>query len=242
MDINAVLGGTDVTITEVANQLIRLREAAGGLSLAQSDVRGAKRQAGTALLTSALDLGAAMGRLCKCDPLHSWVAAHLLQRPQFEQCMRGCFFAGPATIEEAQAFVSEDRMPKRKGPRGKLAPITLARITAETSNHWGGGGVPSEVLEGTKVDMNGLVHGGKVIVDIYTHGDGVGANKATPEEIGASMNNPLVVSCVALQSLLALCDPSEARDAAEVELKEARRLLERMRPLTDVVLGPRSAE
>nr|WP_298130715.1 hypothetical protein [uncultured Pseudoxanthomonas sp.] len=242
MDINAVLGETDVTIAEVANQLIRLRGAAGGLSLAQSDVRGAKRQAGIALLTSALDLGAAMGRLCKCDPLHSWVAAHLLHRPQFEHFMRGCFFVGPATPDEAEAFVREDRMPIRKAGRGKKTPITLTQITAETSAYWGGGAVPSAVLNGTKSDMHGLVHGGKVIVDVYTHGDSVGANKATPEQVAASLNNALVLSCLALQSLVTLSDPGEASEAAQAQLVHAQRLLAKMRPLADAELGPRSGE
>ena len=241
MDINTALGGTDVTIAEVANQLVRLREAAGGLSLAHSDVRGSKRQAGIALLTSALDLGAAMGRLCKCDPQHGWVAAHLLHRPQFEHFMRGCFFIGPATPAEAEAFVREDRMPMRRGRRGKKAPITLAQLTAETSASWGGGAVPSTVLDGTKADMHGLVHGGKVIVDVYTHGDSVGANKATPEQVAASLNNTLVLSCMALQSLMALSDPGEVREAAQSELVRAQRLLERMRPLADAELGSRSA-
>lgn len=91
MDINARLDHTDVTIAEVSDQLIRLRSAAGGLSIDSSIVSGAKCQAAVALLTSALDLGAATARLIKCDPEHSWVAAHTLHRPQFEHFMRGAF-------------------------------------------------------------------------------------------------------------------------------------------------------
>ena len=237
VDIYAKLARTDVTIAEAADQLIRLRAVAGGLSLDDSLVDGVKRQAGIALMTSALDLGAAMGRLNKCDPEHSWVAAHLLHRPQYEHFMRGAFYAGPSSVKEAQDFVRNDRMPKRQGERG-LSTITLAQLTEENSAHWQWGSTPRAVLRGTTIDMSGLVHGGKVVVDIYTHGDAIGANKATPEQVCASMNNPLAVSCIALKTLHALSLTSPEREAVEQELDRARMMLGRMGPLSDAELGP----
>ncbi len=242
MDINARLDHTDVTIAEVSGQLIRLRSVAGGLSIDSSIVSGAKCQAAVALLTSALDLGAATARLIKCDPEHSWVAAHTLHRPQFEHFMRGAFFAGPASEEEALAFVGQDRMPRRADSQNKLSTITLAQLVHETSQHWGGGDAPSELWRGVRSELNSIVHGGKAVVDVYTHGSGVGANKATPEQICSSMNNSLAISCIVLETLLSLSVPSKARDAAEGELDSAKAVLARMRPLMDAVLGPRSAE
>lgn len=239
MDINEHLGGIDVSIAEMADQLIRLRVVAGGLSLDHSITHPLKLQAGSALLTSSLDLGTAIARLNQSDPEHSWVAAHLLHRPQFEHFMRGAFFAGPATSEEAQTFLDQDRMPRRARETGKWGSMTLAQVVKETSDHWGGGDIPSQVFEGTKVDLHGLVHGGKVIVDIYTHGPALGANKATTEEVCGSMNNPLVVSAIALESLLTLSVRDQAVEGAKRELRRAHALLGRVSPLADKVLGPR---
>lgn len=238
MDIDAKLLGTDVSISIVAGQLLRLRVAAGGLDLSRACVGPYKRQAAIALLTSALDLGAAIARLNTNDPHHSWVAAHLLHRPQFEHCFRGAFFAGPATDEEARKFVKEDRMPKRTDIKGKASPMTLSQITKSASDHWLGTDWPLKVLEGIKNELHGLVHGGKVIVDVYTHGCGVGADKVTASDVCASMNNSLVVSMAALETLICLSGTSEGACPARRAVDASIELLERMRPISDSVLGP----
>lgn len=181
------------------DSMFALRRAAQGLQVTIPPTAASKVTAGAGLLISCLDLGKAMAAIVRDDPNGGWLAAHVLQRPQMEHFLRGAFFLGLASEEEARRFIEKDKLPVRSEGRKKGATtISLSEMADEVDRKWGWGDKLKHAVDGTKRDLHGAVHGGAQVVRIYCSKGEIGDPSVPAKDLVGMFCNPLVFSAQAL--------------------------------------------
>lgn len=140
------------------------------------------------LFKASSDHAAAISRLLALDPLDYGVSASALFRPQVEKFLRAVFFASPeaSSDDEVRDFLANDEMPLRPQTKGKPRRISLNELSTLAVDVLNG---LTNTVESAKLsrmvnfainDLNGLVHGGTVLIRLYRDGeDGVGFNAST---------------------------------------------------------------
>ncbi len=132
------------------------------------------------LLVTCLDHGGAAAGMLSVDPTAYGVSAFALFRPTLETFARAVMFSLPNEVsdDEVTAFLDSDELPQRPHPKsGKRAPIyagAIETIATEEVNRLTsrlGVGELGRLLDFQKSDLNGFVHGGKVLVKLYRSGN-----------------------------------------------------------------------
>lgn len=195
-------------LEEIEAVLRGLREQLHEAEAAIPEDAPLKFAAGLSLLLSAFDMAISMTTLLLADPAVTWVSAHVLQRPQFEHYIRGMFFLGPASEEEAEAFLTKSELPARislvgEGSRQREVSkqITHAQMVTEVVDHYG---LPENLITinaATWKSHNDLVHGGRVITGIYFHDNQFGPADVTADNIVGMLCNPLATALGAFAML-----------------------------------------
>jgi hypothetical protein len=148
----------------------------------------------TALLRASMDHGLSQALLFSMPQDDFGASALALHRCQMETCLRGIFFAGPATEEEVQYFIQYDDMPKRSDDQGKhqklgpnaLTPLVSAALHIEDPD------VLPKMVKSTWGPMNGMVHGGTSILALYFN------QGHTHFKLPAEHAMPMLINSVAL--------------------------------------------
>lgn len=102
-----------------------------------------------------------------------------LHRMQMEQILRSAFFSGPATDEEVDYFVKEDKLSYRSRENGKKHPMTVNELAAIVEPYLDQGepfdGKLGRVVKNSYGTLSALVHGGHALLNAYGgKGDQVG--------------------------------------------------------------------
>lgn len=139
------------------------------------------------LLLASLDHAESSAVLLATDPLAHGVSAVALFRPQLEAFCRAVMFSQPAEVSDAeiQAFINDDKLPKRTNPDGKRVPIWFEAVSdialKEMNKHargWGDSAHEEPLktfLNFDRKELHGFIHGGKVLVHMYQYGlNGIG--------------------------------------------------------------------
>ncbi|UNK41619.1 hypothetical protein MNO14_11680 [Luteimonas sp. S4-F44] len=142
-----------------------------------------------ALLYASVEHCRAAFALLEDDPHRTFFPAAVLMRSQLDALMRGCFFFGPATDEELQLFLDEDRLPQRG--RQKLGARFLARI-CDNYYEWDPPDRVRQTVKHAYDGLHGMVHGGRAAITYYVHETGVGPHPATDDYIPLLLNSAVL--------------------------------------------------
>lgn len=152
------------------------------------------------LVLASMDTAEAIFSLLINQPEKSWVAALIMQRAQMEYVLRAAFFAKAANEKEIVRFRRKGKMPNR----GKNQ-IYVADVTKEAAQHLGWD--EERLLRTVKShykDLSGLVHGGKVVLAIYTQHDAWGDITIEWDELTHAVDNILVFAQLAIGVAMSL--------------------------------------
>jgi hypothetical protein len=134
------------------------------------------------LLCASLDHAEAAATLLSTQPFALGASAFALLRPQLETFCRALMFSSVTEVSdtEVRAFIEKDELPKRPGAKGKRVPIWLGAIStialrevnsmADKLMGADSGNVFKRFVRFDKKDLDGLIHGGSVLLRMYQDG------------------------------------------------------------------------
>lgn len=165
-----------------------------------------------ALLYASIDQARSACFLAESDAQQSLFAALILLRSQVDQLMRSAFFAGPATDEELEFYLANDKLPRRNGDL--LGPISLSRINEEHFNWQPAGRIPA-TIESSWGTLSGMTHGGRALLNFYIGEDGIGPYPPTDEFIEV-LTNAVVLAHLAVSISLSMAQNSESDELQQI--------------------------
>ncbi|GAB3030214.1 hypothetical protein GCM10027285_10960 [Oleiagrimonas citrea] len=143
------------------------------------------------LSRASVDYGRAITILAADCYLDLGAPALSLHRMQLEQLLRAAFFAGPASEEEVEFFIRNDKLRCRPRANGKTYPMTLnelAEIVEPQLDEEVEGRLP-RIVRNSAQNLNPLIHGGHALINLYSGPDGLVGFHAGPEVMWNTLDN-----------------------------------------------------
>jgi hypothetical protein len=137
----------------------------------------------------------------------SWVSALALQRSQMEYVLRAAFFAKAASEKEIRRFRVKGKMPNR----GKQQ-IYIANVADEAADHlgWDKQRLIASVRAHQR-ELSKVVHGGNVIIAIYTSTDEWGTIDTDWTELAGHVDTIVVYMMLAMAVAMSLSGLNEVQ-------------------------------
>lgn len=165
-----------------------------------------------ALLYGSLEQARSASFLVGHDVHQSVFAALILFRSQIDQLMRAAFFAGPATAEELEFYLAEDKLPSRNG--NKLGPRSLSLIN-EAHFQWTPIGTVPTTVDSSWGVLSGMTHGGRALLNYYIGEEGIGAYPPNDDFVQV-VKNSVVLGHLAVATALSLATNKESDELQTV--------------------------